>query len=49
MKVDKRDEDGIDYSKDPYANDPFIVKKNDEAKRFLARAIWPKELLPNKK
>ena len=48
-KIDDPGEDGIDYSTDPFANDPFIVKKNEEARRFLVRAIWPKELLERKK
>jgi hypothetical protein len=33
----------------PYANDPYFVKKNEEAQRRLAQSYWPKEILECKK
>ena len=33
---------------DPYANNPFFVKKNEEAQRRLKRSYWPKEVFERK-
>ena len=39
----------IDYSKDPFKNDPFFVKKRELAQRKLDKLILPKELLEDRK